>query len=98
MIGCLWVKATATIALQVCVTSHHLRSSTSRNRSRVKGDKSPEDTEPRSYFPDDSVDPTDARNDILGCFGRSHRSAQWRWLWTGQLRRPPWWKSRWSVE
>jgi len=27
-------------------------------------------------LPDASVDPTEARNDILGCFGRSHRSAQ----------------------
>ena len=31
--------------------------------------------EPRSYFPAASVDPTDARNDILGCFRRSDRSA-----------------------
>jgi hypothetical protein len=30
----------------------------------------------RGYFSDASVDPTEARNDILGCFGRSHRSAQ----------------------
>jgi hypothetical protein len=29
---------------------------------------------PPSYFPAASVDPTEARNDILGCFGRSHRS------------------------
>jgi hypothetical protein len=31
--------------------------------------------EPRSYFHDASVDPTEARNDILGCFGRADRSA-----------------------
>jgi hypothetical protein len=27
--------------------------------------------EPQAYFEGASVDPTDARNDILGCFGRS---------------------------
>ena len=37
--------------------------------------------EPRGYFSDASVDHTEARNDILGCFGRSHRRAQrHRWL------------------
>jgi hypothetical protein len=30
--------------------------------------------EPQKSFSGASVDPTDARNDILGCFGRSHRS------------------------
>jgi hypothetical protein len=39
------------------------------NRSRVEGDKSTEHTEPRSDFMNASIDSTDARNDILGCFG-----------------------------
>jgi hypothetical protein len=30
---------------------------------------------PQGYFPAASVDPTEARNDIRGCFGRSDRSA-----------------------
>jgi hypothetical protein len=30
---------------------------------------------PRGHFLDASVDPTEARNDILGCFGRSDRRA-----------------------
>jgi hypothetical protein len=32
--------------------------------------------EPQAYFEAASVDPTDARNDILGCFGRSDRRVQ----------------------
>jgi hypothetical protein len=32
--------------------------------------------EPRGYFPAASIGSTDARNEILGCFGRSHRRAQ----------------------
>jgi hypothetical protein len=32
--------------------------------------------EPQGYFPAASVDPTEARNDILGCFGRSDRRAR----------------------
>ena len=35
-----------------------------------------EDIGSRGYFPAASVDHTKARNDILGCFGRSDRSAQ----------------------
>jgi hypothetical protein len=45
------------------------------SRSRVEGDKCTEGIELRSYFPDASVDQTEARNDILGCFGRSDRHA-----------------------
>jgi hypothetical protein len=48
----------------------------SRNRSRVEGNKCTDGIEPRSDFPGASVDPTEARNDILSCFGRSDRSAQ----------------------
>jgi len=42
------------------------------NRSRVEGDNQTEGIEPRSDFLDASVDHTDARNDVLGCVGRSH--------------------------
>jgi hypothetical protein len=46
------------------------------NRFRVDGDKRTDNIEPRSDFPDASV-------------GRSDRSAQCRWLWTGRFRRQP---------
>src|SRR6516225_9135775 len=42
-------------------------------------------------------DDTEARNDILGCFGRSDRSAQSRWIRPGQSHHPPCWESREEV-
>jgi hypothetical protein len=44
---------------------------------------------------DASVDYTEARNDIVGCFGRSDRSAQRRWLRLRRLGRPPRRESPW---
>jgi hypothetical protein len=41
-------------------------------------------------------DDTDARNDILGCFGRSDRSTQSRRHWPGRSHRPP--RSAWRTE
>src|SRR6516162_1931012 len=43
---------------------------TSRWRQRSERD------EPRTYSADASVDHTEERNDFVGCFGRSDRSAQ----------------------
>jgi len=45
-------------------------------RSRVDVDKGTEGIEPRSVFPEASVDPTEAREANVRRFGRSDRSAQ----------------------
>ena len=44
-------------------------------RSRVEGENQTEGLEPRSEFPDASVDPTEARKATVRRFGRSDRSA-----------------------
>jgi hypothetical protein len=45
-------------------------------------------TTPKPVDPSEgaSVDPTEARNDILGCFGRSDRSAHCRWMRPRRMR------------
>src|SRR5262249_54954286 len=47
-----------------------------RNRSQVEDDKRIADGEPRTYLPDASVHPTDARKTTVARFGRSDRSTQ----------------------
>jgi len=45
---------------------------------RRDGENRADNVDPRSDFPNAPDNPTEARNDILGCFGRSDRSSQRR--------------------